>query len=84
MTSEAVFPRSFLKTYPQAVRGEGCFIFTAGGQRFLDASGGAAVVTVGHGIPEIGRAMAEQASQLAFVHSSQFHNAPAKNWLIAF
>jgi adenosylmethionine-8-amino-7-oxononanoate aminotransferase len=78
MTSEAVFPRSFLKTYPQAVRGEGCFIFTAGGQRYLDASGGAAVVTIGHGVPEIGRAMAEQSSQLSYVHSSQFHNAPAE------
>src|SRR5271154_5326301 len=78
MTSEAVFPRSFLKRYPQAVRGEGCFIFTAGGQRFLDASGGAAGVTIGHGVPEIGRAMAEQSSQLPYVHSSQFHNAPAE------
>jgi adenosylmethionine-8-amino-7-oxononanoate aminotransferase len=76
--TEVVFPRNFLKTYPEAVRGEGCFIFTAGGQRYLDASGGAAVVTIGHGVPEIGRAMAEQASQLAYVHSSQFHNAPAE------
>ncbi len=76
--TEAAFPRTFLKTYPEAVRGEGCFIFTAGGQRYLDASGGAAVVTIGHGVPEIGRAMAEQASQLAYVHSSQFQNAPAE------
>jgi adenosylmethionine-8-amino-7-oxononanoate aminotransferase len=76
--SDAVFPRNFLKTYPQAVRGEGCFIFAAGGQRFLDASGGAAVVTIGHGVPEIGRAMAEQATQLAYAHSSQFHTEPAE------
>jgi adenosylmethionine-8-amino-7-oxononanoate aminotransferase len=75
---EAIFPRSFLRTYPQAVRGEGCFLFTAGGQRFLDASGGAAVVTIGHGVPEIGRAMAEQASQLAYAHTSQFQTAPAE------
>ena len=78
MSDDAVFPRSFLKTYPQAVRGEGCFIFTAGGQRYLDASGGAAVVTIGHGVPEIGRAMAEQATQLAYAHSSQFHTEPAE------
>src|ERR1700723_1653288 len=76
--SDAVFPRNFLKTYPQAVRGEGCFIFTAGGQRYLDASGGAAVVTIGHGVPEIGQAMAEQATQLAYAHSSQFHSEPAE------
>jgi adenosylmethionine-8-amino-7-oxononanoate aminotransferase len=73
--SEAVFPRNFLKTYPRAIRGEGCFLFTAEGRRYLDASGGAAVVTIGHGVEEIARAMAEQASQLAYVHSSQFHTA---------
>ena len=72
---EAIFPRSFLKSYPRAVRGEGCFLFTAEGRRYLDASGGAAVVTIGHGVEEIARAMAEQAAQLAYVHSSQFHTA---------
>jgi len=72
---EAVFPRNFLKTYPQAVRGEGCFVYTSDGRRYLDASGGAAVVTIGHGVEEIGRAMAEQAARLAYVHSSQFHTA---------
>ena len=76
--SEAVFPRNFLKTYPQAVRGEGCFIFTDAGQRYLDASGGAAVVTIGHGVAEIADAMAHQAAQLAYAHTSQFHNEPAE------
>ena len=76
--SNAVFPRSFLKTYPQAVRGEGCFIFTADGRRFLDASGGAAVVTIGHGVEEIARAMADQASRLDYIHTSQFQSAIAE------
>jgi hypothetical protein len=75
MTDEAVFPRNFLKKYPRAVRGEGCFIYTDDGRRFLDASGGAAVVTIGHGVESVARAMAEQASRLAYVHSSQFHSA---------
>jgi adenosylmethionine-8-amino-7-oxononanoate aminotransferase len=70
---DSVFPRNFLKTYPQAVRGEGCYIFTSDGKRYLDASGGAAVVTIGHGVESVSRAMAEQASRLAYVHSSQFH-----------
>jgi adenosylmethionine-8-amino-7-oxononanoate aminotransferase len=73
MMDQAVFPRNFLKAYPQAVRGEGCFLYTAEGRRYLDASGGAAVVTIGHGVEEIGRAMAEQSARLAYVHSSQFH-----------
>jgi len=70
---EAIFPRHFLKKYPHAARAEGCFVYTDDGKRYLDASGGAAVVTVGHGVEEIGRAMAEQASRVAYVHSSQFH-----------
>jgi adenosylmethionine-8-amino-7-oxononanoate aminotransferase len=75
---EAVFPRNFLKTYPQAVRGEGCFVYTADGKKYLDACGGSAVVTIGHGVEEIARAMADQAARLAYVHSSQFHTAPAE------
>ncbi len=35
-------------------------------------------MTIGHGVPEIGRAMAEQATQLAYAHSSQFHTEPAE------
>jgi adenosylmethionine-8-amino-7-oxononanoate aminotransferase len=76
--TESIFPRSFLKTYPRAVRGDGCFIFTADGRRYLDASGSAAVVTIGHGVEEIARAMAAQAAQLAYVHSSQFHTPPSE------
>lgn len=75
MDNKAVFPRSFLKTCPQASRADGCFIYTTEGRRYLDASGGAAVVTIGHGVEEVARAMAEQASRLAYVHSSQFQTA---------
>ena len=73
--TDAVFPRNFLKSYPQAVRGEGCFIFSADGKRYLDASGGAAVVSIGHGVEEIARAMADQAARIAYVHSSQFQTS---------
>jgi adenosylmethionine-8-amino-7-oxononanoate aminotransferase len=74
----ALFPRNFHKEFPVAVRGEGCWIFSEDGRKFLDAAGQAAVVNIGHGVPEIGRAMAEQSSQLAFAHTSQFHSAPAE------
>jgi adenosylmethionine-8-amino-7-oxononanoate aminotransferase len=77
-TSSGLFPRNFKKTFPIAVRGEGCRIISSDGRRFLDASGQAAVVSIGHGVPEIGRAMAEQSSQIAFAHTSQFHSAPAE------
>jgi adenosylmethionine-8-amino-7-oxononanoate aminotransferase len=77
-SNSALFPRNFRKNYPIAVRGEGCWIIDQSGRRFLDASGQAAVVNIGHGVPEIGRAMAEQSSQLAFAHTTQFHTAPAE------
>jgi adenosylmethionine-8-amino-7-oxononanoate aminotransferase len=77
-TRSGLFPRNFKKAYPIAVRGEGCWIIAADGRRLLDASGQAAVVGIGHGVPEIGRAMAEQSSRIAFAHTSQFHTAPAE------
>jgi adenosylmethionine-8-amino-7-oxononanoate aminotransferase len=77
-TKGGLFPRSFKKTFPIAVRGEGCWIISSDGRRFLDAAGQAAVVSIGHGVAEIGQAMAMQSSQLAFAHTSQFHSAPAE------
>lgn len=78
MSDESSFPRSFLKSYPKATRAEGCFIYTAEGRRYLDACGGAAVVTIGHGVPEVARAIGDQASRLAYVHSSQFCTGAAE------
>jgi len=77
-TSSGLFPRNFKKTFPIATHGEGCWVIADDGRRFLDASGQAAVVSIGHGVPEIGRAMAEQSSRIAFVHTSQFHTAVAE------
>jgi adenosylmethionine-8-amino-7-oxononanoate aminotransferase len=77
-TSSGLFPRRFNKDFPLASRGEGCWIIAADGRRFLDASGQAAVVNIGHGVTEIGRVMAEQSSQIAFAHTSQFQTAPAE------
>ena len=54
------------------MRAEGCYIFTADGRKILDACGGAAVVSIGHGVASVAQAIAEQARTLAYVHSSQF------------
>ena len=73
-----LFSRNLRKQYPTAVRGEGCWIIDADGRRYLDASAQAAVVSIGHGVPEIGQAMAEQSSKIAFAHTTQFHSEPAE------
>lgn len=76
--ASSLFPRDFQKQFPIAVRGEGSWLFASDGRKFLDAAGQAAVVNIGHGVPEIAAAMAEQSSQLAFAHTSQFHNPAAE------
>jgi adenosylmethionine-8-amino-7-oxononanoate aminotransferase len=76
----AVLRRSFRKTFPPAVRGEGVYLWDAHGKRYLDFSASAAVNFIGHGVVEIAAAMAEQAKQLEFVHSSQFTTPVAEEY----
>ncbi|HTP69073.1 MAG TPA: aspartate aminotransferase family protein [Dongiaceae bacterium] len=73
-----LFSRNLRKQYPTAERGEGCWIIASDGRRYLDASGQAAVVSIGHGVQEIGRAMAEQSGRIAFAHTTQFHSVAAE------
>lgn len=72
MSNDFAFPRNFKRRYPVAVRGEGVYLYDENGKQYLDACGGAAVVTIGHGVPEVIDAIAQQARQLSYVHSSQF------------
>ncbi len=74
----ALFPRSFAKSYPRAVRGEGVYLWDSEGKRYLDISGSAAVNFIGHGDQEIIAAMAAQGRELEFVHSSQFSTPVAE------
>jgi adenosylmethionine-8-amino-7-oxononanoate aminotransferase len=83
----AVLRRSFRKNFPAAVRGKGVHIWDANGNQYLDLAGSAAVNFIGHGVPEISAAMAEQAAKLEFVHSSQFTSPVAEEYaeaLLAF
>ena len=78
----AVLRRSFRKTFPPAVRGEGVYLWDAHDKRYLDFSGSAAVNFIGHGVVEIAAAMAAQAAQLEFVHSSQFTTPVAEEYAL--
>jgi adenosylmethionine-8-amino-7-oxononanoate aminotransferase len=75
-----VFRRSFNKTFPAAVRGEGALLWDSEGKQYLDFSGSAAVNLIGHGVREIADAMAEQARALEFVHTSQFTTPAAEEY----
>ncbi len=67
-----VFYRNPSKNYPTAVRAEGVMIYDQDGKAYIDGSGGAVVVSIGHGVREIDQAMRQQASRIAFAHGSQF------------
>lgn len=64
--------------FPQAVRGEGVYLFDPLGNRYLDACSGALVANLGHGRPEIIRAMADQAEELAYVYRYHFSSPAAE------
>ena len=76
--SDYEFQRNLKRRYPVAVRGEGVYLYDANGKKYLDACGGAAVVSIGHGVPEIIDAITQQARQLSYVHSSQFTSPVAE------
>lgn len=57
---------------PTAVSGSGSWVTDSDGNRYLDAAGGAIVVGIGHGVPEIAEAISAQMKSLAYVHGSTF------------
>jgi adenosylmethionine-8-amino-7-oxononanoate aminotransferase len=73
-----VFYRKLRHDYPCIVRGRGCWLEDATGKRYLDACGGAFVANIGHGVTEIGDAMAAQAARVSYVNGTQFTNEPAE------
>jgi adenosylmethionine-8-amino-7-oxononanoate aminotransferase len=74
----AVLHRDLRTTPPLAVAGEGAYIVDAGGRRYLDASGGAAVSCLGHNHPRITAAVRAQLGRLEYVHTSFFTNEPSE------
>jgi len=71
-----VFRRDAKVTFPVAVRGEGLYLYDANGNRYLDASGGAAVSCLGHGHPAVREAIKRQVDLLAYAHTGSFTNEP--------
>jgi adenosylmethionine-8-amino-7-oxononanoate aminotransferase len=57
---------------PTAVRAEGSCVWDADGKRYLDAAGGAIVVGIGHGDPDVLEALAAQSARVAYAHGTQF------------
>lgn len=71
-----VFPRVLGRELPTVARAEGSVIWDIEGKRYLDAAGGAIVVGIGHGDPDVVEAMSSQARSVAYVHGTQFTSEP--------
>jgi hypothetical protein len=73
-----VFYRKLNRRFPLVTHGEGCWLVDQEGKRYLDGSGGAFVANLGHGVAEIGQAMAEQAARIAYLNGTAFTNEPVE------
>ena len=61
---------------PRIVRGEGSYLYDAGGRRYLDGSGGPVAFSIGHGNREVNAAIAAQLEQVACGYRYLFTSEP--------
>jgi adenosylmethionine-8-amino-7-oxononanoate aminotransferase len=73
-----VFHRHTRMDPPYAAGGEGPYVIDANGNRYLDASGGAAVSCLGHHHPVVIDAIKNQLDRIPYAHSSFFTSEPAE------
>lgn len=76
LTPDCAFRRNWSAPLPVMVRGEGIYLWDQEGRRYIDAVGGALVVSIGHGNKEVAEAVREQMARLAFAYSGLFMNEP--------
>ncbi len=62
-------------------RGEGAWLWTVDGRRFLDFGSGIATTSLGHGHPHLAKAIAEQAAKV--MHVSNLYRIPQAERLAA-
>ena len=58
--------------YPVITRGKGIYLYDQKGRKYIDGSGGPAVVNIGHGIKEIAREAQKLISKFSYLYASQF------------
>lgn len=73
-----VFHRQITNPPIKAVSSDGCYIIDENGKQYFDGSGGAAVSCLGHGDPDVIKAVQDQTSKMAFAHTGFFSSDPAE------
>ncbi len=64
--------------YPVAARGDGPYIIDTQGRRYLDASGGAAVSSLGHSHAAVIAAIKAQLDKIPYAHTNFFTSEPSE------
>ncbi|MBE9539857.1 MAG: aspartate aminotransferase family protein [Proteobacteria bacterium] len=77
-THSHILHRQIGASLPVAVRGQGVYIIDGEGKRYLDASGGAAVSSLGHSHPRVIGAIKRQIDNIAFAHTGSFTSESAE------
>ncbi|MBW8896923.1 MAG: aspartate aminotransferase family protein [Massilia sp.] len=73
-----IIHRNLRQAPPVAVSAQGMLVRDSRGNTYLDASGGAAVSSLGHGHPDILAAMHRQIDRLAYAHTAFFTTEAAE------
>jgi adenosylmethionine-8-amino-7-oxononanoate aminotransferase len=68
------------RDYPLVTHGDGIYLYDKNGKQYIDGSGGALVVNIGHGRNEIFQRMTDQMSRVGYVHGSQFTTASIEEY----
>ena len=80
MSKSALLP-TYARSELVFERGQGAYLFTASGDRYLDFASGVAVTALGHAHPHLVNALAEQSKKLW--HVSNLHRIPGQERLAA-
>jgi acetylornithine/N-succinyldiaminopimelate aminotransferase len=79
IASEETFQLATYKKMPIAAeRGEGVWVYTSDGEKYLDLYGGHAVAGTGHCHPHVVKAISKQAGQLLFYSNLVYSSARAR------
>lgn len=74
----ALLKQPLSTSVPVVDHAQGVFIYGRDGRDYLDGSGGAMTVSIGHGVPEVLAAMADQAAKVCFTYRTHFTSDAAE------
>lgn len=74
----SVLYRNLHRSFPLIRSGRGSCLYDSDGKKYLDGSGGAAVVNIGHGVHEVAAALSRQAGKAAYLSGVQFTHEPVE------